>query len=56
MQLRPGFVRTPGGSYLLGYDWRRTVGPAAARPGHFNAAWGYWVTDGLGFFEVRHAL
>ena len=56
--LRPGFVRTPGGSYILGrgprtqYNWANTVGPAAARPGHYNAAWGYWVTDGLGFFEL----
>ena len=34
------------------WRWRQTVGPAEARPGHFNAAWGYWVTDGLGLFEM----
>ena len=41
--LRPGFIRTPGGSYILGsgprtqYDWKNTVGPPAARPGHYNS-------------------
>ena len=45
--MKPGFVRSPGGNYLEGFglrtrwDWKATVGPAAARPGHYNAAWGY---------------
>ena len=57
-ELRPGFVRTPGGNYLEGFgprtrwDWKKTLGPAAARPGHYNAAWRYWVTDGLGLYEL----
>jgi alpha-L-arabinofuranosidase len=54
--LKPGFMRTPGGSYLGSnekdsYDWKRTIGKAEARPGHYSP-WGYWVTDGLGFFEL----
>lgn len=55
--LPPSFVRFPGGNYLEGYDqasrwaWKNTVGPAQSRPGHYNAAWGYWVTDGMGLFE-----
>ena len=49
--LRPGFIRTPGGSYMANYRWQQTVGVAAARPGHYSP-WGYWVTDGLGFFEL----
>ena len=48
-QLKPGFIRTPGGSYIIGdgpltqYNWKQTVGDPAARPGHYNSAWGYWV-------------
>lgn len=56
--LNPGFIRLPGGNYLEGFgphsrwDWRKTLGRTAARPGHYNAAWGYWVRDGLGLFEM----
>ena len=51
-------MRTPGGNYLEGtgprtrWDWKATLGPPAARSGHYNSAWGYWVTDGLGVFEL----
>ena len=31
--------------------WKETVGPIWSRPGHPNANWGYWSTDGLGLFE-----
>lgn len=57
-RLRPGFVRMPGGNYLEGHgkrtcwDWKQTLGPAAARRGHYNSAWKYWVTDALGLFEL----
>ncbi|EOD30108.1 hypothetical protein EMIHUDRAFT_203580 [Emiliania huxleyi CCMP1516] len=51
---RPGFVRAPGGNYLEGIADRNraaaTLGPPAARAGHYNSA--YWVTDGLGLFEL----
>ena len=56
--LRPGFVRCPGGNYLEGHgprtrwDWKKTLGLSAARAGHYNSAWGYWVTDGLGLYEL----
>lgn len=56
--LKPGFMRTPGGNYLEGYsletrwEWKKSTGPWAARPGHYNSAWGYWVTDGLGCYEL----
>lgn len=56
--LKPAFVRFPGGCYVEGGDllrdafrWPTTVGDIATRPGHRNAAWGYWSTDGLGFHE-----
>ena len=56
--LRPGFVRFPGGDFLEGtgprtrWEWKRTVGPPEERGGHFNSAWGYWVRDRLGLFEL----
>ena len=56
--LNPGFVRLPGGNYLEGFGhrtrwkWKETLGHWAARPGHYNTAWGYWVTDGFGLFEM----
>jgi alpha-L-arabinofuranosidase len=55
--MRPGFFRVPGGNYLEGstlatrFDWKATLGPIEARPGHQNTAWGYWSTDGLGLLE-----
>jgi alpha-N-arabinofuranosidase len=39
-QLQAGFIRTPGGSYIIGngpltqYNWKQTVGEPAARPGY----------------------
>ena len=57
-QMRPGFVRAPGGNYLEGtgprtrWDWKASLGAAPTRPGHYNSAWGYWVTDGLGVYEL----
>lgn len=55
--LKPGFIRFPGGSYVEGnylrnaYWWKDTVGPWEERPGHFNDIWSYWTDDGLGYFE-----
>merc|ERR1712080_630740 len=54
---RPTFLRFPGGSFLEGYSyhtrwqWKNSIGPRAARPGHFNSAWGYWCTDFMGLPE-----
>jgi alpha-N-arabinofuranosidase len=56
--MKPGFIRMPGGNYLEGtgpstyWDWRKSIGPKEARPGHWNSAWGYWVTDGMGLHEL----
>lgn len=55
-ELKPSFVRYPGGCYVEGYsfesapDWRRMVCPPEERPG----IWGYWhyrSTDGFGYHE-----
>eukprot|EP00035_Acanthoeca_spectabilis_P005172 m.110773 g.110773 ORF g.110773 m.110773 type:complete len:704 (-) comp12903_c0_seq1:23-2134(-) len=56
--LRPGFIRMPGGNYLEGtgqrtrWNWKKTLGQREARPGHYNTAWGYWVTDAVGIHEL----
>ena len=50
--------RAQGGNYLEGtgprtrWNWKRTIGPREARAGHYNTAWGYWVTDAVGLFEL----
>jgi alpha-N-arabinofuranosidase len=54
---KPGFLRFPGGNYLEGntpatrFDWKKTLGDLAQRPGHLNDAWGYWSSDGVGLLE-----
>ncbi len=54
---KPGFLRFPGGNYLEGntpatrFEWKKTIGDVARRPGHLNDAWGYWSSDGVGLLE-----
>ncbi len=54
--LKPSFLRLPGGNYVEGdtfgqrFDWRKTVGDTAQRPGH-RSPWNYWSTDGMGMLE-----
>lgn len=56
VDLKPGFLRFPGGNYLEGntiatrFDWKKTLGPLAERPGH-QGPWGYRSTDGMGLME-----
>ncbi|KAG8705329.1 hypothetical protein FRC09_003029 [Ceratobasidium sp. 395] len=53
---KPSFFRFPGGNNLEGetipqfWNWTKTVGPLAGRPGRFGD-WTYWNTDGLGLME-----
>src|SRR5579871_5254538 len=56
--LHPAFVRFPGGCYVEGGDyladrfkWDTTLVDPVQRPGHRNATWGYWSSDGLGYHE-----
>lgn len=56
--MHPSFLRFPGGCYVEGegsygnaFQWKKTIGPIEARPGHYNKNWGYWSSDGLGFDE-----
>lgn len=54
--LKPAFVRFPGGCYVEGnkianaFRWKDSIGDIARRPGHWNL-WGYRSTDGLGYHE-----
>jgi alpha-L-arabinofuranosidase len=56
IDMQPKFLRFPGGNYLEGdtiadrFDWKKTLGSLADRPGHM-APWGYRSTDGLGLHE-----
>ena len=55
-ELRPKFIRLPGGNYLEGsrfadrFNWKQMIGPADQRPGHM-APWGYRSSDGFGLPE-----
>ena len=55
--MKPSFLRFPGGNYLEGntldtrFDWKKTIGDVAERPGHFDDAWWYWSSDGMGLLE-----
>jgi alpha-N-arabinofuranosidase len=54
--MKPSFLRFPGGNYVEGntlqtrFDWKKTVGPLARRPGH-ACCWGYRSSDGMGLLE-----
>lgn len=54
--LKPKFLRFPGGNYVEGdtfgqrFDWKKTIGEPARRPGH-RSPWNYWSTDGMGMLE-----
>jgi len=56
VDLRPKFLRFPGGNYLEGdtsetrFEWKKTLGPVTQRHGH-PCPWGYRSTDGLGLLE-----
>lgn len=54
--MQPAFLRLPGGNYLEGntiaerFDFKKTLGDPATRPGH-QCPWGYRSSDGLGLLE-----
>ena len=54
--LKPGFVRFPGGCVIEGgtietaFNWKDSVGPLPGRQEQFGP-WGYRETHGMGFFE-----
>lgn len=54
--LKPSFVRWPGGCVVEGisldnaFEWKKTLGDPAARPGEYSL-WGYRNTYGFGYHE-----
>lgn len=56
IDMKPRFLRFPGGNYLEGPDfanafpWKTTLGPIENRPGH-KGSWGYRPADGMGLYE-----
>jgi alpha-N-arabinofuranosidase len=54
--MRPTFLRLPGGNYLEGdyirdrYEWKKTIGPLVDRPTH-PSPWRYQSSDGMGLLE-----
>ena len=56
VDLKPKFLRFPGGNYLEGnkieerFPWKKTLGPISQRPGH-TCNWGYRSSDGMGLLE-----
>ena len=57
VDLRPAFVRWPGGCVVEGislenrFEWKKTLGDPAARPGEYST-WGYRCSYGFGYFEL----
>ncbi len=55
--LRPQFFRWPGGCVAEGitlnnrFDWKKTMGDPASRPGEYSM-WGYRCSYGMGYKEV----
>lgn len=55
--LNPAFVRWPGGCVVEGisldnrFEWKKTLGDPAARPGEYST-WGYRCSYGFGYHEM----
>ncbi|MEA3188259.1 MAG: alpha-L-arabinofuranosidase [Chthoniobacter sp.] len=55
-EMKPAFLRFPGGNYLEGdtidtrFPWKATLGDLSQRPGH-PSCWRYRSSDGMGLLE-----
>ena len=55
--LKPAFFRWPGGCVVEGislanrFEWKKTLGDPASRPGEYST-WGYRCSYGMGYHEV----
>ena len=55
--LQPAFFRWPGGCVVEGitlenrFEWKKTLGDPAARPGEYST-WGYRCSYGFGYYEM----
>ena len=56
-ELKPAFFRWPGGCVVEGislgnrFEWKKTLGDPAARPGEYST-WGYRCSYGMGYHEI----
>ncbi|HSI73718.1 MAG TPA: alpha-L-arabinofuranosidase C-terminal domain-containing protein, partial [Fimbriimonas sp.] len=56
-EIRPGFVRFPGGCFVEGdtlpqrWNWKDSLGPIEGRRGMPQILWGYSISNGLGYHE-----
>jgi len=50
-EIKPPFVRWPGGNFVSGYDWRDGIGARDSRPPRWNRAWGGWEWNDFGTDE-----
>lgn len=57
VNLKPAFIRWPGGCVVEGitlgnrFEWKKTLGDPAARPGEYST-WGYRCSYGFGYYEM----
>lgn len=57
VDMKPAFVRWPGGCVVEGisisnrYEWKKSLGDPACRPGMYDC-WGYHSSYGLGYHEM----
>lgn len=55
--LKPAFVRWPGGCAVEGislsdrFEWKKSLGDPATRPGNYNP-WGYHTSYGIGYHDL----
>ena len=56
VDMKPAFLRFPGGNYVEGhdlsnrFDWKKTIHGLEQRPGHLSP-WNYRSSDGMGLLE-----
>ncbi len=44
-------VRTPGGNFVSGWDWKDSIGPVEQRKAHLDLAWFQYYTNEIGHDE-----
>ena len=50
VDMKPAFLRFPGGSFTSWWRWKKTIGDISERPSQPNT-WGYNATNGIGYHE-----
>lgn len=50
-QLKPEFLRWPGGNFASGYHWQQGIGDRDRRPSYLDPAWKLWESNDVGTDE-----